>query len=68
MARIENHPRVILTQEERETLRQTKKIMVELDTSDSNNDIFCACDNYSSEWEWIEDFIEKLVNMSEVEE
>ena len=67
MARIENHPKVILTQEERETLRDAQKIIVELGTSDVNNDIFCACDNYDNEWDWIDTFISKLVNMSEVE-
>ena len=67
MARIENQPKVILTIEEIETLRKAKNIIVELGTSDSNADVYCACYNDESEWFWIEEFIEKLINKSEVE-
>jgi hypothetical protein len=67
MARIENHPKVILTQEEREILRKAQRIIIELGTSDSGGDIFCKCDNDESEWYWIDEFIERVVNISEVE-
>lgn len=67
MARIENQPKVILTQEEKEILRRTQSIIVELGTSDSNGDVYCACENDESEWFWIEEFIGKLMNISEVE-
>jgi hypothetical protein len=67
MARIENQPKVILTQEERETLRKAQRIIVELGTSDCEDEIFCKCDNDESEWYWIDTFIEKLVNISERE-
>jgi hypothetical protein len=67
MARIENQPKVILTQEERETLRKAQSIFNELDAEDKNCDIFNQCDNFDSEWCWVDNFIETLVNISEVE-
>lgn len=65
MARIENQPKVILTQEEKETLIKAQRIIIELGTGDSGGDIFCKCDNDESEWYWIDTFIENLVNISE---
>ena len=68
MARIENQPKVILTQEERETLRKTQQIINELWDTDNNAQIFCEIDNYESEWCWIDTALERLVDISEVEE
>lgn len=68
MARIENKPKVFLTQEEIEILRKARNIFNELDTEDKNADIFCQCDNYGSEWCWVDTFIENLISISEVEE
>ena len=67
MARIENQPKVILTQKERETLRQTQKIINELYDTDKSGEIFCQIDNCESEWCWIDTALERLVNISEVE-
>ena len=67
MARIENQPKVVLTEEELEILRKARDIFNELDTEDKNGDIFSQCDNYESEWCWIDTFIEKLENICEVE-
>ena len=67
MAKIENQPKVILTQEEREILRKAQSIFNELDTEDKNGDIFNQCDNYESEWCWVDILIENLVSISEVE-
>ena len=67
MARVENKPKVILTKEEIETLKKTRKILSELDMGDRSNDIYENCDNYDGEWKWIEIFLEKLIDISEVE-
>ena len=67
MARIESHPKVILTKEERETLNKTRKILTEIVVDDSNGYIFDSCNNAESEIWWIERFLETLVNISEVE-
>ena len=67
MAKIENQPKVVLTQEEREILRKAQKIMDELWGDDDNGQIFCQIDNYDSEWGWIITTLENLINISEVE-
>lgn len=67
MARIENRPKVILTQEEREILRKAQDIFNKLDVGDKNGDVFSQCSTYEDEWSWLDDFIENLVNISEVE-
>lgn len=67
MAKIENQPKVFLTQEEIETLRKAQSIFNELDDKDKHGDIFFQCDNYESEWCWLDSFIENLVNISEEE-
>lgn len=67
MARIKNQPKVILTQEEREILRKAQNIFNELNDTDNDSNIFCQCDTYESEWCWLDNFIERLVNISEVE-
>lgn len=67
MARIENQPKVILTQEEREILRKAQKIVNELWDTDNNGQVFCQIDNYDTEWGWIDTALERLVNISEVE-
>lgn len=68
MARIEQQPKVILTQEEREILRQAQRIIIELGANDDGGYIYDNCDNNESEWYWIDEFIEILVNTSEVEQ
>lgn len=68
MARIENQPKVFLTQEEKEILRKAQNIFNELDTEDKNANIFSQCDNYDREWCWVDTFIENLIHISEVEE
>ena len=65
MARIEQHPKVILSQEEKEILIKAQRIIIELGVSDNGGEIFCACENDESEWYWIDDFLEKLINISE---
>ncbi len=67
MAKIENQPKVFLTQEEREILRKAQNIFNELSADDTNGDIFSQCDNYDSEWCWVDNFIETLISISEVE-
>lgn len=67
MARIENHPKVILTQEEREILIKAQRIFNDLCVHDDNSYVFNRCDNNESKWYWIDDFIERLGNISEVE-
>ena len=68
MARIENQPKVFLTQEERAILRKAQDIFNNLDTEDTNGDTFNQCDTSASEWCWIDIFIENLITISEVEE
>lgn len=67
MARIENQPKVILTQEEKETLIKAQDILSNLGVCDDNGQIFCQIDNYESEWYWIDTALERLINISEVE-
>lgn len=67
MARIEQHPKVILSQEEIDILMKTQRILIELGTSDNGGEIFCVCDNDESEWYWMDYFLEKLIKISEVE-
>lgn len=67
MARIENQPKVILTQEEKETLMKAQDILSNLGVCDDNGQIFCQIDNYESEWYWIDTALERLINISEVE-
>lgn len=69
MARIEIYPKVILTEEEKETLRRARNIINELWDTDIDNDnrIFYQIDNYETEWSWIDTALERLVNISEVE-
>ena len=67
MARIENQPKVILTREEIETIDKTRKILTDIGISDSNGYFYNSCDNDESEFWWIEKFLERLINISEVE-
>jgi hypothetical protein len=67
MAKIKNQPTVILTKEERETLNKTRKILAEIGASDSDGFVYDSCDNDESEIWWIERFLAKLINMSEIE-
>ena len=67
MARIENHPKVILTQEEIAIINETRKILTEIGVGDTSGYIYDSCDNDESEFWWIERFLEKLINISEAE-
>ena len=70
MARIENKPKVFLTQEEVEILRKAQKIINELwdtDTNNGNSEIFCQIDNFETDWSWIDTALENLIDISEVE-
>lgn len=67
MARIESHPKVILTQKEIAILNETRKILTEIGIDDNGGYIYDSCDNEESEFWWIERFLEKLINISEVE-
>jgi hypothetical protein len=55
------------TKEERETLNKTRKILAEIGASDSDGFVYDSCDNDESEIWWIERFLAKLINMSEIE-
>lgn len=66
MARIENQPKVILTQGEIAILNETRKILTEIAIDDNSGYVYDNCDNGESEIWWIERFLEKLINISEV--
>lgn len=68
MARIENKPKIFLTQKEREILRRTQVIFETLSCGDDNGDVFDELDNTDSNFCWMSTAIEKLINMSEVED
>ena len=67
MARIESHPKVILTQGEIEIINETRKILTEIGMDDTSGYIYDNCDNDESNFWWVERFLEKLINISEVE-
>ena len=66
MAKVETRKQLLLTSEEIETLRKARKIFLEIDTEDIGGEIFCQADNYDTEWAWLVDFIDNLINNSEV--
>ena len=68
MAKIENQPKVILTQAEIAILNETRKILTKLNIDDDDGYIFDKCDNCDIAWYWIDTFIKNLVNISEVEQ
>lgn len=65
MARIENQPKVFLSKEEIETINKTRKILSEIGADDTHGDIYDQCDNFESEWWWIDGVLENLINISE---
>ena len=67
MAKIENQPKLILTQDEREILRKAQIIFNELEVYDKDAEIYYQCDNYIGKWGWLGNFIERLITISEVE-
>lgn len=67
MAKVETRKQLLLTNEEIETLRKARVIFLEIDAEDIRGEIFCQADNYETEWDWLINFIENLVNNSEVE-
>ena len=66
MAKVETRKQLLLTSEEIETLRKARKIFIDIDTEDIGGEIFCQADNYDTEWAWLVDFIDNLINNSEV--
>ena len=67
MAKIENQPKVVLTQDEREILRKAQIIFNELEVDDKDAEIYYQCDIYNGKWCWLGEFIERLITISEVE-
>lgn len=67
MAKVETRRQLVLTSEEIETLRKARAIFLDIDTEDIGGEIFCQADNYETEWAWLINFIENLVNDSEVQ-
>lgn len=67
MAKIENQPKVILTKEEVDTLKKAQKILSQIGAEDYHGDIFKKCDNFDSEWFFIESVLCELVDIAEVE-
>ena len=65
MARVETRKQLFLTNEEIETLRKARIIFLEIDEEDYGGEIFCQADNYDTEWSWLINFIENLINNSE---
>ena len=67
MAKVETKRQLLLTNEEKETLRKARVIFLEIDAEDVGGEIFCQADNYDTEWDWLINFIENLVCNSEVQ-
>lgn len=65
MARVETRKQLLLTNEEKETLRKARIIFLKIDEEDYGGEIFCQADNYATEWEWVINFIENLICNSE---
>lgn len=66
MAKVETRRQLLLTNEEKETLRKAKTIFLDIDTEDIGGEIFCQADNYETEWNWLISFINNLICNSEV--
>ena len=66
MAKVETRRQLLLTSEEKETLRKARIIFLEIDTEDVGGEIFCQADNYDTEWDWLINFIDNLISNSEV--
>ena len=67
MAKVETRRQLFLTNEEKETLRKARIIFLEINAEDIGGEIFCCADNYNTEWDWLAQFIENLMNISEEE-
>lgn len=67
MAKVETRRQLLLTSEEKETLKKARIIFQELDEEDNGGEIFCQADNCETEWYWLVKFIENLVCNSEVQ-
>lgn len=65
MAKVETRKQLLLTSEEKETLRKARTIFLEIDEEDCGGEIFCCADNYDTEWGWLAQFIENLIFNSE---
>lgn len=65
MAKVETRRQLLLTNEEKETLRKARVIFLEIDAEDIGGEIFCYADNYNTEWDWLVQFIENLIFNSE---
>ena len=65
MAKVEIRKQLLLTNEEIETLKKARIIFLEIDEKDSGGEIFCQADNYETEWDWLINFIENLIQNSE---
>ena len=66
MAKVETRRQLLLTSEEMETLRKAKELFLDIDTEDIGGEIFCQADNYETEWDWLINFINNLMDNSEV--
>ncbi len=65
MAKVEIKKQLLLTPEEMETLRKAKLLFLDIDGQDGCGDIFCQADNYETEWDWLINFIDNLIDNSE---
>ena len=67
MAKVETRKQLLLTSEEVETLRKARIIFLEIEDKDIGGELFCRADNYETEWCWLTEFIDILIQNSEVE-
>ena len=67
MVRVENNPKVILTQEEVEILSKATRIISDIHTEDIKESVYDSCDSCETGWYFIEEFLENLINISEIE-
>lgn len=66
MAKVETRKQLLLTNEEVEILRKAKTVFLDIDKEDCGGEIFCQADNYDTEWDWLINFINNLIDNSEV--
>ena len=66
MAKVETRRQLLLTSEEMEVLRKAKTLFLDIDTEDIGGEFFCQADNYETEWDWLINFINNLMDNSEV--
>ena len=65
MAKVETRRQLLLSSEEVEVLRKAKALFLDIDTEDIGGEIFCQADNYETEWDWVINFINNLMDNSE---